>query len=57
MLSFLLNNLGTILIFTLLLAIVGTVIYKMIGNKKKGKTSCSCGCAGCSMSEVCHKRP
>lgn len=39
-------------------AIVGvlfvTIVARGIINKKKGKTSCSCGCGGCAFKDQCH---
>jgi hypothetical protein len=33
---------------------VAGVIVSMVRNKRKGKSSCGCGCAGCSMNGSCH---
>ncbi len=47
---------GTIIVSAILLLIVGLIIYRQIKNKKDGKSSCSCGCSSCAMSEVCHNK-
>ncbi len=47
-------NLPTILVLLAVVAIVGAIVFKMIRDKKKGKSSCSCGCGGCPMSGTCH---
>lgn len=47
---------GTIFVSAILVVIVALIIYKQVKNKKEGKTSCSCGCSGCAMSSVCHKK-
>ena len=47
-------NLPTILVLLAVVAIVGAIVGKMIRDKKKGKSSCSCGCGGCPMSGTCH---
>ena len=39
---------GTIIVSSVLVIAVGAVIFTMIKNKKKGKSSCGCGCSGCS---------
>ena len=52
--SWILNNIGTILIFLLLTAVICAVIHSMRKNKKIGKTSCGCGCAGCVLRGKCH---
>jgi hypothetical protein len=28
----------------------------MVVAKKKGKTTCGCGCANCAMNGTCHKK-
>lgn len=38
----------SIIIGVLLLGLVSFIVYKMISDKKKGKSSCGCsGCSGC----------
>lgn len=37
--------------------IVGGVIITSIINKKKGKSSCGCGCADCSKCSHCSSKP
>ena len=36
------------------LVVIGLITI-MIINKKKGKTSCSCGCKGCAFKDSCHE--
>ncbi len=51
-------NLSTIIVASVLAVIVGLIIYSMIKDKKKGKSSCGgncAGCAGCAMQNTCHK--
>ncbi|MBQ6794670.1 MAG: FeoB-associated Cys-rich membrane protein [Clostridia bacterium] len=45
---------GTVIVSAVLVVIVGLIISRQIKNKKEGKSSCSCGCSGCAMSDVCH---
>ena len=52
-LGWLAANIGTILVCTLLLAMVVGLIYGLVRDKKKGKSCCG-GCSGCSMQGVCH---
>ncbi len=54
MLSFLSQNLATIIVLLIVASVVGLVVFKMIKDKKAGKQSCSCGCGGCPMRESCH---
>ncbi len=53
------NNIGTIIICAVLIAIVTAIIVSMIKKKKQGKSVvCSCGnCKHCAMSGSCHKVP
>ena len=54
MLVWLQNNIFTILIIAVLAAFFGWLIYSLIRDKKKGKSSCCGGCAGCALSGQCH---
>ncbi|MCC8192814.1 MAG: FeoB-associated Cys-rich membrane protein [Ruminococcus sp.] len=58
MFSWLLDNLATIIICIVLLAVVALIVRSMIVNKKKGKSSCSCGCGcdGCPSAGMCHPK-
>ncbi len=58
MIEWLAANWGTILVSVILIAIIGLVIYSMIRNKMKGKSSCSCGCncSSCPAGGMCHKK-
>ncbi len=56
MLNWLKINIGTIIVCAILILIVAGVIISMIRDKKKGKSSCGCGCSGCPMSGSCHSR-
>ena len=55
MLKFLAENWGSI---TVLLIVAGAAVFavvKMYSDKKKGKSSCGCGCKGCPSAQMCHK--
>ena len=54
MLIFLKENISTIIISLVILAVVAGIISKMIRDKKKGKTSCGCGCENCPSADICH---
>lgn len=56
MLTFLQNNLATILVGLVLLAVVGLVLYVMRRDKAAGKGSCGCSCSGCPSSGMCHSK-
>ena len=52
--TWLLDNMGTIVVGLVVLAIITAVVVVMIRNKKRGKSSCGCGCGNCPMSGACH---
>lgn len=56
MLGFLAENWGSILIGAILAAVIVLIVVKLFRNKKKGKTSCGCGCEQCPSSGMCHKK-
>ena len=54
MLIWLQNHIFTSLIIAVLMAFFGWLVYTLIRDKRKGKTSCCGGCAGCAMAGKCH---
>lgn len=56
MLAWLSENIATVIICAVLIAIVAAIIVKMIKDKKQGKSSCGCGCADCPMGGSCHSK-
>lgn len=56
MFAWLTENIGTIIICAVLFTVVTAIIVSMVKNKKKGKTSCGCGCADCPMDGSCHSK-
>lgn len=54
MLIWLQNHIFTILIIAVLLAFFGWLLSTLIRDRKKGKSSCCGGCAGCAMAGHCH---
>jgi hypothetical protein len=55
MLLWLQANIGTIIVGAILLCVVGLSIRKLINDKRKGNSSCGCGCSNCAMKGKCHK--
>lgn len=55
--NWLTENIGTIVVCIVLVAIVTAIIVNMVRKKKAGKSMvCSCGnCKSCPMSGNCHK--
>ncbi len=56
MLAFFQTYWATVLICIGLGAILCAIVVKLIRDKKRGKSSCGCGCTQCAMSELCHKQ-
>ncbi len=54
--SWLTQNLSTIIISAILLLLVIWIIVGMVKKKKRGISNCGSGCAGCPMSGNCHKQ-
>ena len=50
------QNLGTLLISAVLIAIVTSITISLIRQKKRGKSSCGCNCAHCALHGQCHKQ-
>lgn len=44
----------TVIVASVIGVIVVAIIIKGIINRKKGKSSCGCGCSGCAMKDSCH---
>jgi len=55
MIAFIAGNLATIIIGTIVLAVLCLIVIALINNKRKGKPSCGCGCEDCPSSKQCHK--
>ncbi len=56
MLTWISENLATIIVCAILLCAVAAVIAGMIRDRKKGRSSCGCGCANCPMKGGCHSQ-
>lgn len=54
MLAWMSENLATILVLGVLIAIVGLIVANMIRSKKNGKSPCGCDCGGCNLCGGCH---
>ncbi len=54
--TWLTENIATIIISVLLMAAIAAILVHMIRNRKKGETSCGCGCSHCPMSDSCHPK-
>lgn len=54
MLTWLSENLATLVISAVLIAAVVLIVCSMVKKRKQGKSSCGCGCANCAMHGACH---
>ncbi|MBP3887992.1 MAG: FeoB-associated Cys-rich membrane protein [Cellulosilyticum sp.] len=48
--------LATLIIATIIFGLMALVIYCQIKAHKSGKSTCSCGCSGCSSAKNCHSK-
>lgn len=48
------GNVANVVITAVLIIVVAAVIAGMLRSKRKGKSSCGCGCAGCAVEGACH---
>ena len=54
--QWLIENLGSIVVVLVLIAIVSAIIVHMIRQKRPGRGGCGWGCDGCANSGYCHPR-
>ena len=57
MIAWLTENLATIVVAAVVFAVLALVVVKMIRDKKRGKSACSCGCGSCPHASACHSSP
>ena len=55
MITWLTENIGTIIVLVIVLACAGLAAWKIVRDRRNGKSSCGCGCANCAMHEMCHR--
>ncbi len=56
MILFLKENLATIIVLLIVMFLVVLAVFKLVRDRKKGKSSCGCGCSGCPMKDSCHSK-
>lgn len=54
MFTWIANNIWTIVICAVLVAVVALIVVSLVKDKKKGKSTCGCNCAHCAMAGTCH---
>ncbi|MBQ2818960.1 MAG: FeoB-associated Cys-rich membrane protein [Clostridia bacterium] len=47
-------NAPTIIVLSIVAAVFVAIVAREIIKKKKGESSCSCGCGGCAFKDSCH---
>ena len=45
---------GTWIVGIVLIVIVALIIYKLVQDKRHGKSSCGSNCSGCANAQYCH---
>lgn len=53
MYTWLMENMATIVVGAVLMIAAAAVIAGMVRSKRKGKSSCGCGCSGCPAGSMC----
>ena len=53
MFEWIFENAATVIISAVLAAAVIGITVGLIKNKKRGKSSCCCGCEGCAIKDIC----
>ena len=54
MVSFIMDNIATIIVSLAVLAVIVFIVFRMRSDKKQGKSSCGCGCKDCANAVYCH---
>ncbi len=54
--TWLVENLATVIVTLVLAAVVTLIILNMRRDKAKGRSSCGGNCAGCAMCGACHRQ-
>jgi hypothetical protein len=49
-------NAPTIIVLGIVVAVFVAIVAQEIIKKKKGESSCSCGCGGCAFRDSCHSK-
>ncbi len=54
MIDFIVNNIGSIVVGLAVLAMIVLLAWKLISDKKQGKSSCGGACTSCPNAGLCH---
>ncbi|MBQ7129257.1 MAG: FeoB-associated Cys-rich membrane protein [Clostridia bacterium] len=56
MFNWIAENIGTIIVCLILIAIVTAIIIFQVKQKREGKSSCGANCAHCALNGKCHTK-
>ena len=56
MLQTIVNHAGTIIVTLILIGAVAAAAFRLVRDKKQGKSTCGCNCGCCPMAGSCHKQ-
>ncbi|MGN1402709.1 MAG: FeoB-associated Cys-rich membrane protein [Ruminococcus sp.] len=48
------GSIGTWIVILILASVVALVVWKLVKDKRNGKSSCGCNCGCCPNSQLCH---
>ena len=54
LMTWLINNVGTVITFIILAAVIVLIILRIKKDKAAGKSSCGCNCRNCALHGKCH---
>lgn len=57
MLAWLSQNWGSLLVGAIVLTIVAVIVWRIVRNRRAGKTVCGGDCAHCAGCSACHPAP
>ncbi len=49
-------NLGTITVGLVVAAVIALIVVNILRKRKKGQTTCGCGCSDCPMKNKCGEK-
>lgn len=50
------GSFGTWIVILILAAVIALVIWKLVKDKRNGKSSCGCSCGCCPNAQLCHSK-
>ena len=56
MFTILLDHVGSMLVLFALAALITSILLWQVKKKRRGGSSCGCGCSSCPMADKCHPK-